>query len=546
MRTGLIKQSGVCMLSVLFAVLFSMEVLAEANYAIGYKGWDDTVGNGRAVAEWEPVDDSKESRTSYRLRLYRGDLSHPVGSWRTVSGTKCEFTQQIADKGNGTYFYMIKPTKGDLEPEQSELFEVDGAQKKLMKAYLEDLEKQAEDNFQNGISADGSHLPEGWTMNGNYWYYRQADEKLMKASWLQKDGKWYYLSADGQMLTGWQAISGKWYCFDGSGAMYVSTVTPDGRQVNESGAWVENGTAVADSRKAAKKNLAATVSLLTEFDVPVSEKAPADGELYQVTVKNTREAQVTEIAYSVPQEQWVLGHPVTITVTYQTYAGYAFSDSTDYSCSKAAIVSQSGPDAATRTFVLSYIPNIKLKTPGNFFMNSENVLHWDPVPDAMNYEVRVLDDNTVIYKKTGSSTSFRLEDYMDISNLGVRVTALPSPEKKQFIAKSSYAELKDLSSPEGQEDVLIPGKITRNSGTMTYRDENGEPVKNRWIRLGGYWYHFNASGYAESKGWFRDTTGYWYYFDENHRMQTGTVTVDGQTWHLNDGSRTDLPEGARY
>lgn len=107
----------------------------------------------------------------------------------------------------------------------------------------------------------------GWFIDSKEdWYYFNESDKTMKTGWHHddKDGYWYYLNlSDGKMVTGWQAIDGKEYFFQpvrdmGNyhfnneqerwlysvnskvpyGAMYVSTTTPDGSKVDNTGAKV--------------------------------------------------------------------------------------------------------------------------------------------------------------------------------------------------------------------------------------------------------------------------------------------------------------------
>ena len=107
----------------------------------------------------------------------------------------------------------------------------------------------------------------GWFIDSKEdWYYFNESDKAMKTGWHHddKDGYWYYLNlSDGKMVTGWQAIDGKEYFFQpvrdmGNyhfnneqerwlysvnskvpyGAMYVSTTTPDGSKVDNTGAKV--------------------------------------------------------------------------------------------------------------------------------------------------------------------------------------------------------------------------------------------------------------------------------------------------------------------
>lgn len=62
------------------------------------------------------------------------------------------------------------------------------------------------------------------------------------AQWTQEGATWKYQQADGTYCNnGWQWIDGKCYYFDGNGYMLSNTTTPDGYQVDASGAWVVNG-----------------------------------------------------------------------------------------------------------------------------------------------------------------------------------------------------------------------------------------------------------------------------------------------------------------
>ena len=83
----------------------------------------------------------------------------------------------------------------------------------------------------------------------------------MLTGWLWDGGYWYYLAANGAMLTGWQTVGGLQYYLNPTaptprqvwnaqsgqwemstagqrpyGAMYANETTPDGSEVDESGA----------------------------------------------------------------------------------------------------------------------------------------------------------------------------------------------------------------------------------------------------------------------------------------------------------------------
>lgn len=97
---------------------------------------------------------------------------------------------------------------------------------------------------------DGVWIKDSWVKADEGWYYLGKDGS-MESGWKQDQGRWYFLNpvADGdygKMLTGWQWIDGRCYFLsereqDGHplGAMYAKEKTPDGYQVNKSGAWVD-------------------------------------------------------------------------------------------------------------------------------------------------------------------------------------------------------------------------------------------------------------------------------------------------------------------
>lgn len=108
-----------------------------------------------------------------------------------------------------------------------------------------------------------------WEHNNDHWRY-ETDQTYENSTWKLIDNTWFYFDDFGYMVTGWQQIDGRWYFFnpvsDGSkgsmligwqwvdgycyylagnldpsypeGSMYENTQTPDGFQVNNSGAWI--------------------------------------------------------------------------------------------------------------------------------------------------------------------------------------------------------------------------------------------------------------------------------------------------------------------
>lgn len=83
----------------------------------------------------------------------------------------------------------------------------------------------------------GNYAKNTWVQKDSKWYHFNA-EGYMETSWRYINDKWYYMHDDGHMNTGWLLTGGKWYYCDESGAMWHSTTTPDGYQVNDNGEYV--------------------------------------------------------------------------------------------------------------------------------------------------------------------------------------------------------------------------------------------------------------------------------------------------------------------
>ena len=534
-----IWKTGIVFLTLVIAVLWTAFPCYAANYKISAAAWDYDEEKGIANAWWEPESEEKEDRTSYRIRLYRG--TKVVSSWKSVSKPVVDYSEVIINTGTGEYYFQVSPRKDSTIVVNSDSMKVDSYFLKALKTRQKEIKEKQQEDFENGIGENGEKLPAGWVrMADGTWRLRLESGKLAKACFLDVNGRTYYFDSSGIMLTGWQVIGSNWYCFDESGALLRNTVTPDGYRVNENGVWVEDGQPVSEEQKKVKGVDAGNVTLLTDFTVNLQEKEEVAGQVKKVSIGNTKGAQVIDTVFSVPQENWTAGQKVGITVTYRTYAGYGFSDRVKFNCSKAAVKNNSG-NSLERTVVLDYVPNLTLVQPEGFYISSDDTLHWDRVPNADQYEVRVVSGGSTLKSQKTAKNSFPLEDYLQESDLQVKVTAL---RKGSDCYKKSKVLTLDVA--ESLETLRVPGTFAESGGRLRFKDENGEYVKDRWINLQGYWYHFNRAGYAEPEGWFReeDGRGHWYYFDAKHRMMTGTVNVGGKQYQLNDGSRGDLPVGA--
>ncbi|MFT4106412.1 MAG: serine hydrolase [Lacrimispora sp.] len=99
----------------------------------------------------------------------------------------------------------------------------------------------------------------GWVQTGSKWYYIKQNGAKAANEWQKIDGVDYWFDSDSIMATGWRELSagtwyylrssgakalnmwvessGKWYYLGGDGVMLKNTVTPDGYQLDSSGAW---------------------------------------------------------------------------------------------------------------------------------------------------------------------------------------------------------------------------------------------------------------------------------------------------------------------
>ncbi len=87
------------------------------------------------------------------------------------------------------------------------------------------------------LNPDGS-MTTGWQLIDDTWYYLN-EQGTMQTGWIQINDTWYLLDQSGAMLTGWHWVGDNCYYMDQTGAMLAGVTTPDGYQVDASGAWIE-------------------------------------------------------------------------------------------------------------------------------------------------------------------------------------------------------------------------------------------------------------------------------------------------------------------
>lgn len=94
------------------------------------------------------------------------------------------------------------------------------------------------DNSWKFLKDSGTYGRSEWLSINGSWYLFD-ENAVMITGWASVNGTWYYLNTSGAMVTGWQLADGKWYYLKPDGSCLMDGVTPDGFQVDASGAWIQ-------------------------------------------------------------------------------------------------------------------------------------------------------------------------------------------------------------------------------------------------------------------------------------------------------------------
>lgn len=193
----------------IYRVKFRYQVAAQLGDT-SWAGWDEA---NPTVARWNSV----KYANTYRVTLY--DDQGSVVTQKVEGATSYDFSQFMTKTGIQYYFDVAAIARnGDQQD------------------YLEDggtVSSLASASSNPGIT-DGT-----W---GDYQQGRRftrADGSVPASCWERINGKWYYFNEEGYAVTGWQQIGGIWYYLYEDGSMAAGTTTPDGYQVDASGAWIQ-------------------------------------------------------------------------------------------------------------------------------------------------------------------------------------------------------------------------------------------------------------------------------------------------------------------
>ena len=499
--------------SVLFILVAACQVSAAENnvYEIDTAWWEET-SSGMIMARW----DKPEKATKYKVHLYKGDSMISVGAWHSCVANGYNFTKDIVSKGTGTYYFKVYPEKtGEADTVLSEEIEVD---RDMLKKAKSKVTSSSQTGKTSSVDSAISFLGPGSAINNtgsdrwiqtpdNEWVRQKVDGSLYKNQWLDVDGKRYLFDSKGYMQkNGWRSIGSNWYYLGADGAVLINTTTPDGYAVDEQGRCVVDGelytSYLGPYLVSQSTGQSQRVSLLpvTVVSIKAREYPAENGKPQSIELTGSRGVSITSVEYSVPYESWQLGRTVTITVKLAPVTNYYFKKGLKVNPSSNITFKSASGNEQAYTMQFSYLPKVQLAVPDSFYFTDDGELHWNKVNNAVKYSVKVRGKDIRTEKLETKKTYIDLSEYLE-ENASVEITACGNTNSKSLInSKPFLIENLDIFA----EDHTI-----------------------------------------ESPGWYQDkTTGYWYYFNSNYRMVTGSITENGQTYVLNDGSDSTLPIGA--
>ena len=537
------KKTATLILIVLMAILtaFPAQAGSRYDYSIADAFFDDSQADeGKIFGYWLGAED----KTAYSVKLYKGTRRVMT---KQVTATRIDLSNAIVSKngGAGTYYYTVTPTKGGEDYMiTSETLEVTAAMVGVISKRIAAERKAA-------IAATGG----GWMKGpGNIWIFYDKDGTQVKGKWIEDRGHRYYLDKNGIMLTGWQDINKAYYYLEPKGtaeypmgACWVSTTTPDGFKVDETGARLD---------ETGKKAEAITIKQLSVVALSIKE-TQEPGSYTQISGISSGSGKVSDITYLTDPAGWTSETGGALTCRLELNSGNILKVNCKASCSRASSVTILSKTSNTMNLEIHYIPKYVLATPENLYITDNMTLHWNKVSKATGYTVKIVieetEDNpempgdTKTTKKTSTYTTeqpiFSLSDHDVNEDTVVKSISISAngPNKKTFI-DSKALMIDDLA--ELIKTRTVNGEFKQTSSGLQFFDNDGEKVTG-WKKIAGDWYYFKRTGYAAGPGWYQDPADKnWYYFDNNYHMMTGTIVLEDGTYVLNDGSNPNFPLGA--
>jgi len=534
--------------------------------------------DGKAAQGWQKIsgfwyyfdpENDNEAAKGWKTvgadRFYFDRSCHMLTGWQEIDGYRYCFCPAIGqDFGKmltgkqeltpNTFFYFR--TEGDIHSEQDGETAPEGSlDEEKTKEMNPDMKIPYSVPISDRKSTDSSNAPgqqetadqveetSGWISNPDgSCSFVSGDGTKKKNCWYEESGLQYYFNSQGIMLTGWQYLEDEWRYFavkeDPSG-------NPEGayikeKQKTEESSGEENG---GDTESHRTKEDEETVYSIRQCGIRVNVTEESQGTVRSVDVTEVTGSDIVKKEYSLPYENWRPGMRVKETVTFRAEDGFSFSQDCVYSCRNARIVGNTG-SGKERTVCLEFTAVAKLSTPEIFYSSEESVLCWMKPKNAVRFRVTVNNGFERRYTFYTTDPKIDLTDYGDPldeeKKMSLEICALGPEDSTGYLDSEKFT----VSDAVGFiRDHTVKGEFETTGGKLRFLTDSGEYLKG-WQEILGKWYHFGAGGYAEEEGWYQDIDGNWYYFDHYHSLVTGSLSIDGNSYFLNDGSVSDFPVGA--
>lgn len=310
-----------------------------------------------------------------------------------------------------------------------------------------------------------------------------------------------------------------------------------------------------------------------------AEEKAEDGEIREaVPIVRGSHCEITDWECSHDYSDWVPGNKVTFNVTVEATDDYHFSksDTSVKTSGKNTELSTKKVTTSKITAKVNYWPSMKFQAPENLIWEDDDewVAVWDKVDHCSAYEVKIdiTDDDKTTHKTiTVTKAKVDLSSYATDGELTFSVRAIPKNDaQKKYYTSSDWVSMNDVATPSYENTST--GSFSGSDNNRTFITSDGTTASG-WQYLNGTWYYFNPdNGNKMTTNQWMYINENWYYFDNDGSVVTGWARINeqwycfndsvtnekygamlkgwvasgpGGVWYyLNDGSVTDVPEGA--
>lgn len=291
----------------------------------------------------------------------------------------------------------------------------------------------------------------------------------------------------------------------------------------------------------------------------------------QVSVSDER-IMITEPAeyYDTDDDVWVWGEipVIRLELSVKDEAKHYFSSSTKVTVSgfrselKSKKVTHGG-ESLQIDIKLAKVTGI-LTEPEDYYWE-DGEARWSEVEGAGKYEVRLYRGNSLITTVTTSREKYNFYTYMNkAGDYSFRVRAIDSSSgtKGTWTDKSEEYSISEEEVYKGNTPGSTPGNgsssqnpgqpkygWSQDSAGWTFRMEDGNLAKGRWLFVDSNWFYLMENGYMTT-GWFYIDNN-WFYLNPisdgtRGAMKTGWIYADNNWFYLNpvsDGTRGAMKTG---